>query len=143
MKKTRSMVKPTFSYSAIETKIKSLKNLCCLLGDINWSLMLVNLKNLYLSLVIISIVVFMATMGPQLAAHGFNPIALMHALISTPISTGMTLNVMIACVCLTILNHTEGRTLGIKTWIPLLAFNFFGIATGLSVYLYLRERIRE
>ena len=62
----------------------------------------------------------MATMGPQLAAHSFNPITLMLTLISTPISTGMTLNVAIACVCLMILNHTEGRVLGINTWIPFL-----------------------
>lgn len=102
-----------------------------------------NLKNLCLALFVISIVAFMVTMGPQLAAQSFNPITLMHTLISTPISKGMTLNMVIACVCLMILNHTEGRVLGINTWIPFLALNFFGIATGLSVYLYLRERIRE
>jgi len=102
-----------------------------------------NVKNLYLAIIIISIVAFIATMVPQLAAHGFNPMAFMHALLSTPISTGMTLNVAIACVCLMILNHTEGRTLGIKTWMPTLAFSVFGIATGLSVYLYLRERVKE
>jgi Protein of unknown function DUF2834 len=102
-----------------------------------------NVKNLYLAIIMMSIVAFMATMVPQLAAHGFDPMALMHALISTPISTGLTLNVFIACVCLIVLNHTEGRTLGIKTWIPTLAFSVFGIATGLSVYLYLRERVKE
>jgi len=102
-----------------------------------------NVKNLYLAIITISIVAYIATIVPQLAVHGFDPMALMHALISTPISTGMTLNVLIACACLIVLNHTEGKTLGIKTWIPTLAFSVFGIATGLSVYLYLRERVKE
>jgi Protein of unknown function DUF2834 len=102
-----------------------------------------NIKNLYLAIIMISIVAYIATMVPQLAAHDFDPMAFMHALISTPISAGITLNVLIACVCLIVLNHTEGKTLGIKTWIPTLAFSIFGIATGLSVYLYLRERVKE
>lgn len=102
-----------------------------------------NVKNLYLAIIMISIAAYFTTVVPQLAAHGFDPMAFMHALMTTPISTGMTLNVLIACVCLIVLNHTEGKTLGIKTWIPTLAFSFFGIATGLSVYLYLRERVKE
>jgi len=104
---------------------------------------IMSVKNLYLAVTIVSIVAFIITMVPPLAAHAFDPMAFMHALISTSISKGMTLNVLIACVCLIVLNHTEGRTLGIKTWIPTLAFSVFGIATGLSVYLYLRERVKE
>lgn len=41
---------------------------------------------------------------------------------------------------LVVLNHTEGGEMGIKTWIPAVAMGLFGIASGLPLYLYLRER---
>jgi hypothetical protein len=52
------------------------------------------------------------------------------------------INVIIACITLAILMHTEGRELGIKTWLPILAITIVGISCGLPLYLYLREKAK-
>jgi uncharacterized protein YhhL (DUF1145 family) len=100
-------------------------------------------KNLYLILAIIGTACTVVLYAPVLAAHSWNPMAFMHSLLNTPISTGMTINVIMASLSLIVLNHTEGRKLGIKTWIPTMAISLFGIACGLPVYLYLREKAKE
>jgi hypothetical protein len=78
--------------------------------------------------------------APYLLEYGYNPAHLMPAIFSTPVSAMVGINVIIACITLAILMHTEGRELGIKTWPPILAITIVGISSGLPLYLYLRER---
>ena len=87
------------------------------------------------------------TLAPPIAGasylleHGYNPAHLMPAIFSTPVSAMVGINVIIGCITLAILMHTEGRELGIKTWIPILAITIVGISSVLPLYLYLREKV--
>jgi hypothetical protein len=78
--------------------------------------------------------------APYLLEHGYNPAHLMPAIFSSPVSAMVGINVIIGCITLAILMHTEGRELGIKTWLPIVAITIVGISSGLPLYLYLRER---
>jgi hypothetical protein len=101
----------------------------------------INRKNIYLALAIIGTLAPVIAGAPYLFEHGYNPAHLMPAIFSTPVSAMVGINVIIACITLAILMHTEGRELGIKTWLPILAITIVGISSGLPIYLYLRERI--
>ena len=79
--------------------------------------------------------------APYLLEHGYNPAQLMPSIFSTPISAMVGINVIIGCITLAILMHTEGRELGIKTWLPIVAITIVGISSGLPLYLYLREKV--
>jgi hypothetical protein len=98
-------------------------------------------KNIYLALAIIGTLAPGIVGAPYLLEYGYNPAHLMPAIFSTPVSAMVGINVIIACITLAILMHTEGRELGIKTWLPILAITIVGISSGLPLYLYLRERI--
>ncbi len=99
-------------------------------------------KNIYLALAIIGTLAPVIAGAPYLLEYGYNPAHLMPAIFSTPVSAMVGINVIIACITLAILMHTEGRELGIKTWLPILAITIVGISSGLPLYLYLRERIK-
>jgi hypothetical protein len=98
-------------------------------------------ENIYLALAIIGTLAPVIAGAPYLLEHGYNPAHLMPAIFSSPVSAMVGINVIIACITLAILMHTEGRELGIKTWLPILAITIVGISSGLPLYLYLRERI--
>lgn len=98
-------------------------------------------KNIYLALAIIGTLAPVIAGAPYLLEYGYNPAHLMPAIFSTPVSAMVGINVIIACITLAILMHTEGREIGIKTWLPILAITIVGISSGLPLYLYLRERI--
>jgi hypothetical protein len=101
----------------------------------------INRKNIYLALAIIGTLAPGIVGAPYLLEHGYNPAHLMPAIFSSPVSAMVGINVIIACITLAILMHTEGRELGIKTGLPILAVTIVGISSGLPIYLYLRERI--
>ena len=100
-------------------------------------------QQLYLAMTIIG------TLAPPIAGatylfeHGYNPAHLMPAIFSSPVSAMVGINVIIGCITLAILMHTEGRELGVKTWLPILAITVVGISSGLPLYLYLRERAKS
>ena len=100
-----------------------------------------NRKNIYLGMAIVGTLAPAIVGAPYHLEHGFNPAQLMPAIFSTPISAMLGINVIIGCITLAILMHTEGRELGIKTWPPILAIAIVGISSGLPLYLYLRERV--
>ena len=79
--------------------------------------------------------------APYLLEHGYNPAHLMPAIFSSPVSAMVGINVIIGCITLAILMHTEGRELGIKIWLPILPITIVGISSGLPLYFYLHERI--
>jgi membrane associated rhomboid family serine protease len=95
-------------------------------------------KNIYLALAIIGTLAPGLAGAPYLLEHGYNPAHLMPAIFSTPVSAMVGINVIIGWITLAILMHTEGRELGIKTWLPIV-----GIFSGLPLYLYLREKINK
>ena len=99
-----------------------------------------NHKNIYLGMTIVGTQAPAIAGAPYLLEHGYNPAHLMPAIFSTPVSAMVGINVIIGCVTLAILMHTEGRELGIKTWLPIIAITIVGISSGLPLYLYLRER---
>lgn len=101
-----------------------------------------NRKTLYLILTIVGTIVPQIAVSPFFIEHGINPTKLMHTLFSSPESALGIYSIIISCITLAVLNHTEGRELGIKTWIPAVAMGLFGIASGLPLYLYLRERAK-
>jgi hypothetical protein len=100
----------------------------------------INRENIYLALAIIGTLAPGIAGAPYLLEHGYNPAHLMPAIFSSPVSAMVGINVIIGCVTLAILMHTEGRELGIKTWLPISAITIVGISSGLPLYLYLRER---
>ena len=102
-----------------------------------------NRKNIYLGMTIVGTLAPVIVGAPYLLEHGYNPAQLMPSIFSTPISAMVGINVIIGCITLAILMHTEGRELGIKTWLPIVAITIVGISSGLPLYLYLRERIKS
>lgn len=99
-----------------------------------------NRKNIYLGMTIVGTLAPVIVGAPYLLEHGFNPAHLIPVIFSTPVSAALGINIIIGCITLAILMHTEGRELGIKTWPPVLAIAIVGISSGLPLYLYLRER---
>ncbi len=101
-----------------------------------------NRKTLYLILAIAGTIVPQMAVSPFYLEHGLDPTKLLHLAFSSPISALGLYSIIISCITLVVLNHTEGREMGIKTWIPAVAMGLFGIASGLPLYLYLRERAK-
>ena len=99
-----------------------------------------NRENIYLVLTIVGTLAPAIFGAPYLLEHGYNPAHMMPAIFSSPVSAMVGINVIIGCITLAILMHTEGRELGIKTWLPIVAITIVGISSGLPLYLYLRER---
>ncbi len=102
-----------------------------------------NRKNIYLILTIVGTLAPGIFGAPYLLEHGYNPAHMMPAIFSSPVSAMVGINVIIGCITLAVLMHTEGRELGIETWLPIIAITFIGISSGLPLYLYLRERANE
>ncbi len=102
-----------------------------------------SMKNIYLVLAIIGTLAPGIAGAPYLLEHGYNPAHLMPTIFSDPVSAMVGINVIIGCITLAILMHTEGSELGIKTWLPVIAITIIGISSGLPLYLYLRERASE
>jgi hypothetical protein len=101
-----------------------------------------NRKNIYLLMAIVGTLAPPIAGATYLLEHGYNPAHLMPAIFSSPVSAMVGINVIIGCITLAILMHTEGRELGVKTWLPIVAITFIGISSGLPLYLYLRERAK-
>jgi len=100
-----------------------------------------NRQTIYLVMTIIGTLAPVIVGAPYLLEHGYNPAHLLPAIFSSAVSAMVGINVIIGCITLAILMHTEGRELGIKTGLPILAITIVGISSGLPLYLYLRERI--
>ena len=100
-----------------------------------------NRKNIYLGMAIVGTLAPPIAGASYLLEHGYNPAHLMPAIFSTPVSAMVGINVIIGFITLAILMHIEGRELGIKTWLPILAITIVGISSGLPLYLYLREKV--
>jgi len=100
-----------------------------------------NRENIYLVMAIVGTLAPGIVGAPYLLEHGYNPAHLMPAIFSSPVSAMVGINVIIGCITLAILMHTDGRELSIKTWTPILAITIVGISSGLPLYLYLRERV--
>ena len=100
-----------------------------------------NRKNIYLGMAIVGTLAPPIAGASYLLEHGYNPAHLMPAIFSAPVSAMVGINVIIDCITLAILMHIEGRELGIKTWLPILAITIVGISSGLPLYLYLREKV--
>jgi len=99
-----------------------------------------NREKVYLLLAIVGTLAPGILGAPYLLEHGYSPTHMMSAIFSSPVSAMVGINVMIGCLTLAVLMHTEGRELGIKTWLPIAAISVIGISSGLPLYLYLRER---
>ncbi|MDE0756089.1 MAG: DUF2834 domain-containing protein [Woeseiaceae bacterium] len=100
-------------------------------------------QQLYLGMTIVGTLAPPIAGATYLLEHGYNPAHLMPAIFSSPVSAMVGINVIIGCITLAILMHTEGRELGVKTWLPILAITVVGISSGLPLYLYLRERAKS
>ena len=111
-------------------------------GALTLSKQSMNRKNIYLGMAIVGTLAPMIVGAPYLLEYGYNPAHLMHAIFSSPVSAMVGINVIIGCITLAILMHTEGHELGVKTWLPIVAITFIGISSGLPLYLYLRERAK-
>lgn len=99
-----------------------------------------NRERVYLPLAIVGTLAPGIFGAPYLLEHGYNPAHLMPVIFNSPVSAMVGINVIIGCFTLAVLMHTEGRELGIKTWLPIVAITIIGISSGLPLYLYLRER---
>ena len=76
-----------------------------------------NRKNIYLGMTILGTLAPPIAGATYLLEHGYNPAHLMPAIFSSPVSAMVGINVIIGCITLAILMHTEGRELGVKTWL--------------------------
>ncbi len=97
------------------------------------------LKNIYLVLAIVGTLGPAYAIAPFLMENGAYPHVVLNAIFSTSAGAFAGWNLVVGCVCLVILAHTEGKEKGVKTWMPIAAMAIFGVSSGLPLYLYLRE----
>ncbi len=97
-------------------------------------------KTFYLLLAIIGTLLPIMLILPFMLEQSLTPLQLMSAIVNSPVSSMLAVNVIVGCITLAVLMHTEGRELEIKTWPPMLAISTIGISSGLPLYFYLRER---
>ena len=98
-----------------------------------------NRRHMYFILAVIGTVGPAFVMTPFLMESFMMPHDILAIMFSTPVGQLAGFNLLIGCVTLVVLLHTEGRELGIKTWPPIVAMSLFGVSSGLPLYLYLRE----
>lgn len=100
-------------------------------------------KNVYLLLCLLGVVIPYMAFVPWLARHGLDLPLFVHELLSTRIGSFFGADVLVSAVVLLIFARVEGKRIGlspVRRLVPLLAVLTVGVSLGLPLFLYLRER---
>jgi Terpene cyclase DEP1 len=100
-------------------------------------------KNLYLLLCVLGVVVPYEVFIPWLATHGPDLPLFLHELHSTSIGTFFGADVLVSALALLVWARVEGKRIGLpakQRLLPLVAVLAVGVSLGLPLFLYLRER---
>jgi hypothetical protein len=101
-------------------------------------------KHVYLFLCIVGLVVPYIAFAPFVHMHGANVKLIMEQLFATPISSSFGLDVFVSILVLWTAVAIEGRRVRMRWWwAPILGSIVGGVALGLPLFLYIRERSLE
>lgn len=102
------------------------------------------LRHVYFGLCMIGLVVPYAQLIPWRSEHGLQPGLLVGELFATRIGAFFGLDVIVSAVVLFVFVFAERAVLGIRhVWLPLVATLLVGVSFGFSLFLYMRERLRD
>jgi hypothetical protein len=99
------------------------------------------MRQLYLSLALIGVVLPYSQFVPWLAQHGPDLPLLFAELFSTRMGAFFGFDVLVSAVVLIVFIRREGATRKMRgLWLPIAATCLVGVSCGLPLFLYLRER---
>lgn len=103
-----------------------------------------NLKGIYLALCIAGTILPLWEFSPWVLEHGLNIPLFIEHMFPNPVAGAFSIDVLISTVVLWVFVLTEGPRLRVPhLWAPLLANVVAGVSSGLPLFLYLRERVRN
>ena len=103
--------------------------------------MTVKPQNLYLALCVAGTVLPYSQFVPFLREHGLDLGVFVGQMFANRISSFFALDVIVSSAVLLALVAIDGRRAGVKPlWLPIVANLTVGVALGLPLFLYLRER---
>jgi hypothetical protein len=99
------------------------------------------LKNVYLILCVVGVLLPYWEFLPWLAANGLNLPLFFHELFANRVSAFFGMDVVVSAVALMIFVRSDKpRLQGVARWLPLIAVLCVGVSLALPLFLYLRER---
>jgi hypothetical protein len=102
------------------------------------------LKNVYLLLCVLGLVVPYSQFVPWLHENGMNLGLLVRQLFANRISSFFGLDVLVSSAVLLVFMRVEGRVLRLqRRWLPIIGLCTVGVSLALPLFLYLRERAVE
>jgi hypothetical protein len=102
------------------------------------------LKTIYLVLCVLGVVLPYWQFVPWVLANGLNMPLFFRQLFANRIGGFFAMDVLVSAVALLVFTRREGSRLGVRRrWLPLIAVLTVGVALGLPLFLYLRERTLE
>ena len=101
------------------------------------------LKNVYLILCVVGVLLPYWEFLPWLAANGLNLPLFFHELFANRVSAFFGMDVVVSAVALLVfVRSAKPRLEGVARWLPLIAVLCVGVSLALPLFLYLRERQR-
>lgn len=98
------------------------------------------LKNIYIILCLVGLLLPYSQFVPWLLDHGLSPLLLLTEILDSKISAFAWLDVILSAIVLLTFAHVESRRLGMKyLWATWLATLTVGVSLGLPLFLLLRE----
>ena len=102
------------------------------------------LKTIYLVLCVLGVVLPYWQFVPWVLANGLNMPLFFRQLFANRIGGFFAMDVLVSAVALLVFTRREVSRLGVRRrWLPLIAVLTVGVALGLPLFLYLRERTLE
>lgn len=99
------------------------------------------MRQIYLLLAILGVILPYSQFIPWLAEHGPNVLLLFAQIFSTRVGAFFALDVLISAVVLIMFIRREGaRDKVPMLWLPIIGTCLIGVSFGLPLFLYLRER---
>ena len=99
------------------------------------------LRQVYLALCFLGLLLPYWKLVPWLIDHGLNLTLLCQELFATRIGAFFGLDVVVSAIVLFVNIATEGRRLAMSLlWLPIVATVLVGVSLGLPLFLYLRQR---
>lgn len=101
------------------------------------------MRNLYLLMTLVGLVVPFTILGPWLQANGLDFGLMGDALSGNPVVLATLADLSLAAIVASIFYVSEGLRQGVKLWwVALIGTFTIGLCFGLPLFLYLRERAR-
>ena len=98
------------------------------------------IRHLYLLLCIIGAILPYTQYVPFVFAHGWHLQIFFQQLLANQISTGFTLDLVVAAIVFIIFIFAEGQRIKMRfLWLPLTVTLLVGLSSGFPLFLYMRQ----